>query len=208
MDLQILHALANARTPFFNAFFIFVTKLGDGGIFWIAFCLALLFLLPAVTVRKAARSGDASAVAAAAVRARSYRMAGLMMALSLILGAVIGNLILKPIFNRTRPFLADPTLTILIKAPTSVSFPSGHTTSSFASAVSFCLDPSQKRGLKILAIVAACLIAFSRLYVGVHYPTDVLGGIIIGVVSACLIRALMKHPKMQAAAAKLPGFHA
>lgn len=134
----------------------FFTMLGDYGIVWIV--LSIVFMIPKKT-----------------------RRTGFGMALSLVLCLIFGNGIIKNLVARPRPFdLPGCTLSrdrLLIPAPTDYSFPSGHTMSSVAAATALFKDHSV---LGFLAFVLALAIAFSRLYLQVHYPSDVLGGLIIG----------------------------
>lgn len=137
---------------FLDSVMPYITRFADSGIGWIV--LALLLLIP----RKTRRTGAAMGVA-------------------LLLGFLTGNLLLKNCIARTRPFLWDPTISLLIEQPSEYSFPSGHTLASFECAVAiFCYH----RKWGIAALVFAVLIAFSRLYLQVHYPTDVLGGAMLG----------------------------
>ena len=107
------------------------------------------------------------------------------MALALVLGLLIGNLTLKPLIARIRPYDANPDVTLLIDRLSDYSFPSGHTLASFEAAAVLLL---QYRAKAIPALVLALLIAFSRLYLYVHYPTDVLAGALLGVAFAFLAR--------------------
>lgn len=133
-----------------------ITFLGNGGWFWIA--LTLLGFISNRTKKYA----HVSAVA-------------------LILCLICGNLILKPLIARVRPFDINTAVQLVLSAPTDFSFPSGHTQASFATAVSIFL---WNRKWGIPALVLAALIAFSRMYLYVHYPTDVLAGILFGVLFA------------------------
>ena len=87
--------------------------------------------------------------------------------------------ILKPLVARPRPFTSDPARILLIPRPEDYSFPSGHTAVSFAAASAAWFMKKRKTGVAFGAV--ACLIAFSRLYLYVHYPTDVLAGAVIGI---------------------------
>lgn len=105
------------------------------------------------------------------------RRCGICMSVALIMCLVFGNLLLKPLAARIRPFDVDPSLAVIIKKPTDFSFPSGHTFSSFAGAVT--IRHHFHRG-GIAALVFACVVAFSRIYLCVHYPSDVLFGAVMG----------------------------
>ena len=92
-----------------------------------------------------------------------------------------GNMILKPLVARMRPFTVNTAIELLIPPPTDFSFPSGHTYASFASATAICRN---NRKIGVPALILASLIAFSRLYLYVHYPSDVLGGAVVGLAAA------------------------
>lgn len=130
-----------------------ITFLGNVGTIWIVSALVLLFI-------------------------KKYRKNAVMILCGIACGAVIGNLILKNLVARARPFILDTTVDLLISVPTGYSFPSGHSLSSFAAAV--ILFHTDKR-LGIPALVLALLIAFSRLYLYVHFPSDVISGAVIGI---------------------------
>jgi undecaprenyl-diphosphatase len=108
---------------------------------------------------------------------KAYRTGGLTLGLALITELVVVNGILKPLIDRTRPFVMNPAYQLLAPPPSDGSFPSGHTAVSFAAAyVLFSVD----KRLGIAAYVLAGLISFSRLYLYFHYPSDIVGGIVIG----------------------------
>jgi undecaprenyl-diphosphatase len=88
------------------------------------------------------------------------------------------------VFGRIRPFDVNTTIELLIRKPRDYSFPSGHTAVSFAVATSLYLCGYNR--LCILAFVIAAMIAFSRMYLYVHYPTDIIGGVVVGIVSGYL----------------------
>lgn len=112
---------------------------------------------------------------------KKTRLIGCTMAIALLFAWITGEYILKLLIARPRPFYSLPELTLLIPPPGSFSFPSGHTASSFAAA--FAIFFWRKR-IGIVALIIAALIAFSRLYLYVHYPSDVLGGLLLGLFSA------------------------
>lgn len=154
-DFGILDAIQGIRTEWLDAFMRAVTRLGDGGIFWIVTALVLCLY-------------------------RKYRPYGLMVLAALVCGLFVGNMGIKPLVARPRPFQVREGIALLIREPGEFSFPSGHTLSSFEAAwVLFYMDRRVGSG----ALCLAALIAFSRLYLFVHYPTDVLGGFLL----ACLI---------------------
>ena len=140
-----------------------ITHLGTGGVIWIISSLLLMIK-------------------------RKTRPVGVLMLLSLGIAAVVGNLMLKPMFSRVRPYLAHDDLILLIGAPMGTSFPSGHSISSFATATALFM---KKRVLGVIALVIAFMIAFSRVFLFVHYFTDVLVGSLLGVVTAILVVKLL-----------------
>lgn len=136
-----------------------ISFLGDAGFIWIVLAITLMFF-------------------------KRTRVIGLTIACALILSLIGCNAVLKPLIARVRPYELKEGISLIINAPTDYSFPSGHTSASFAAAVALFMH-SRKWGIS--ALVLATLIAFSRLYLYVHFPTDILGGIIIG--SLCGIGA-------------------
>lgn len=147
-----------------DGFFTFVTFLADGGIIWIAAALIMLC-------------------------SRKWRPAGVILLLSLGISAVFTNLVIKNIICRPRPFNANPELSLIIDIPHGLySFPSGHSTSSGAGAAAIML---RNKKLGIAAIVIALIIGFSRVFMAVHYTTDVLCGLIIGAVCSVIIWRFM-----------------
>ena len=165
MELQILDALQTIHNPVLDTLMCAITRLGDAGIFWILLCMVLL-ILP------------------------KTRRSGVILMAALLVDLVICNGILKPLVHRIRPFDVKTGIELLVKRPIDFSFPSGHTAASFASVMALYLA-GEKR-LWIPALVLAVLIAFSRLYLYVHYPTDVLGGVVIGVMAGALGYWLVK----------------
>lgn len=157
MELAILHAFEAIHTPILDRFMYYITLLGDKGIFWIIVGFAMLFFLP-----------------------KRYRKVGFTVAIALVLSVIMCNLILKNAFQRDRPFWVDPSFENLFNYFETIddwSFPSGHTSASFAAAFAIRMW-KKKEGT--IAIILAALIAISRMYLCVHYPTDVLVSLILG----------------------------
>ena len=158
-DLPILDWIAeHLHCGFLDKVMPLITLLGDAGIFWIAIAVVLLFF-------------------------PKTRKMGLSMGAALLLGVVICNIIMKPAFARIRPYDYQlehfgKTIQLLVSTPHDFSFPSGHTIASFEAATAICIH-NKKWG--IAALVLACLIAFSRLYLYVHYPTDVWASVVLGI---------------------------
>ena len=115
-------------------------------------------------------------------RTRKY---GLLMFASLVLTYLVNNLLLKDLIDRTRPYEMFDNVQRLIGKQHDASFPSGHSASSFAAAMCIYLNGPKKYGIP--ALLLALLIALSRLYVGVHYPGDIVTGAIIGSLMAWLV---------------------
>lgn len=106
------------------------------------------------------------------------------MTISMLLNLLATNIVLKNLFSRTRPYVAVEGLHRIIEEQIDFSFPSGHTACSFAAATVIFLMCPRKVGVP--AMVLAVLISLSRLYVGVHFPSDVIGGALIGIGAALL----------------------
>ena len=161
-ELSVLEAIQEAIAhPSADALLLAVSRLGDFGFIWIAVSLGF-----AVFVRT--------------------RRAGISMLVSLLFGYLVCNLTMKPLFERLRPCdLVDGMS--LIACPPDFSFPSGHTTSAFAAATALAIFYPR---LGIPALLFAALMAFSRLYLFVHFPSDIAAGAIIGSLcawAACLL---------------------
>ena len=169
-DLPILDWIAqHLYCGFLDTVMPIITVLGDAGLFWIAVAVALLFF-------------------------PKYRKVGLSMGAAMVLGVLVCNVTMKPLLGRIRPYDYQlehfgKTIQLLVATPHDFSFPSGHTIASFEAATAICIH-NKKWGIP--ALVLACLIAFSRLYLYVHYPTDVLASVILGVAFAFLGSRLVK----------------
>lgn len=163
IDFSILDYI---QSNWSNAFLDFImpkiTFLGNAGLIWILAAVMMLIF-------------------------KKYRKNGIMLVISLGCCFVIGNLLLKNIVARPRPCWINESVNMLISIPTDSSFPSGHTMSAFAAAA-VIMYTNRKWG--IAAYILAVLIAFSRLYLYVHFPTDVMAGAVIGTaigISLCLV---------------------
>ena len=154
IEIQILDWIQTLHTPLLDEIMLLITHLGDMGIFWILLTIILL-LIP------------------------ETRKSGVIVATALCIDIVVCNGILKNVFARTRPFDVNTAVQLLIAAPRDFSFPSGHTGASFA--VVFALYFAGEKRLWKATGVLAVLIAISRMYLYVHYPTDILGGIFVGI---------------------------
>ena len=131
-----------------------ITHLGSAGIIWILWAFVLICI-------------------------RKYRTCGIKMLAGMLMGLIIGNLILKNLVARDRPCWIDTDILMLISVPEDYSFPSGHT---LASTISAVILMQEDKELGIPAVMLAVLIAFSRMYLFVHFPTDILGGLILGLI--------------------------
>ena len=169
-DLPILDWIAaNLKCGLLDFLMPLITVLGDAGIFWIL-CSVVLILIP------------------------KYRKTGLSMGISLLIGLLVCNVTLKPLVGRIRPYdyqlqHFQKEIILLVEGLHDYSFPSGHTIASFEAATALLIG---NKKLGIPAMVLAVLIAFSRLYLYVHYPTDVLASVILGIGIAFLCTFLVK----------------
>ncbi|ERI91763.1 PAP2 family protein [Clostridiales bacterium oral taxon 876 str. F0540] len=160
VDVKILNALnRKLKYKFLDKIMPVITVLGNGGIVWIAISLYLMNNV-------------------------EYRTLGYMVITSLVITTIIGEGIIKHLIKRTRPFVDMMECKLLISKPITYSFPSGHTASSFAAAGIFISVNSK---FSIAVLILASLIAFSRVYLNVHYPTDVIMGIILGLVCSRIV---------------------
>ena len=165
MELRFLDFLQTIHTPLLDKILAFITSLGNAGIIWIVLAVVLL-ILP------------------------KTRKAGIIVAAALLMDLILCNLILKNLVARVRPYDVNTAIAILIKKPLDFSFPSGHTAASFAAMTALFLARMKKAW--IAALILAVLIALSRLYFYVHYPTDVLGGAVVGILSGIIGYAIVE----------------
>lgn len=157
LDWSILNVIQELfKSDFMNTVMPMITSLGNAGIIWIIIGLCM-------TISK------------------KYRKTGIFVLVGLLMGLIIGNGLVKNLVARPRPCWLNPDFRLLIECPTDYSFPSGHTQASFISATIITL---KHRKMGLIVIPLAVLIGFSRLYLYVHFPSDVLGGAIMGILIA------------------------
>ncbi|MBR5452469.1 MAG: phosphatase PAP2 family protein [Clostridia bacterium] len=152
--------------PFLDAVIPVLSSLVDGGIIWIAMALVMLFF-------------------------RKTRKAGITVGLALVFGLLTVNLMMKPLVGRIRPYDFNTDAQLIIEALHDFSFPSGHVIASFEASVALLL--SHKRAIGIPALIFAFIVAFSRMYLYVHYPTDVLASVILGTAYAFAAYFIVKY---------------
>ena len=158
MEIHILNMIQNLRTPIGDVVVPLITRLGDAGIIWIILTV-LLLIIP------------------------KTRKTGVIMMAALLADVLLCNVVIKNLVARTRPFDVNTAVQLLVAKPRDYSFPSGHTAASFASVTALYLAGEKKMWK---ALVLAVLIALSRLYLYVHYPTDIIGGVVFGSLSGYL----------------------
>lgn len=160
LDWAILQAIQNHLVcPFLDVVMPVITAFGNAGAIWLAAALALICT-------------------------KKYRRQGILLLGGIVLGYLVGNVCLKNLLARPRPCWLDPSVPLLIARPTDYSFPSGHT---MISVIGATILTQTNRRFGYIAIPLAALIAFSRLYLYVHFPSDILGGAVLGVVIGLLV---------------------
>lgn len=158
----------NLRADWLTGFMKAVTSLGNMGWFFIALGIALL------------------------IYPKTRKYGGLVLA-ALLLDFIILNLGMKNLVHRVRPYDQFSDIILLVPKEHDFSFPSGHSGASFASACVLCMTlPKEKKKWGYLLLALAFVIAWSRLYVGVHFPTDVLAGMAIGFLCALAVAVLYR----------------
>ena len=172
IDFSILDFIQeHIRNAFLDPVMAVLGYLGEAGAVWIILGIVLLFF-------------------------RKTRPAGVCMLAAMALGYLIGDIGIKHLVARPRPFLVNTDVDLYINAPTSHSFPSGHSTASFAAVTSLFGMLKEKRWIAYSALGLAILIVFSRLYNYVHYPSDVLCGILLGVICGLVMALIFKKTKL------------
>ena len=174
IDVAVYQFVDSIMNPVLNVIMTFITHLGDTpGIIW--FILGICLLIP-----------------------RKTRKLGILVFAGLAFASIINNLCLKEIIERPRPYNLDPEVwknagyeyvwPNLIKKSDSWSFPSGHTSTSIGAGFALLLACRKKElGIGIPAFIISLLIGFSRIYVHVHYPTDVIAGALVGLVAGLIM---------------------
>lgn len=158
-DASVITAISeNVNSAFLTTFFRIVTLLGEGGIFWIAAAVVLLFF-------------------------KKTRRCGICIGASLLIGVIIGNGIIKNVVARPRPYDAIAGIESVVSHLSDYSFPSGHSLCCFEAATALAMNRTR---WAIPAYVAAVLVAVSRLFLFVHYPTDVICGALLGILFGVL----------------------
>ncbi len=170
-DIYFTKLMYPLKWDILSKIMIFFTRLGDHGLIWILLSLLLLFF-------------------------RKTRKLGILSLFSLAICSIIVNVTLKPLVARSRPFEEIEGIILLVKTPLDRSFPSGHTAASFAMVYIFF---RYSRKFFIPVFITAILISFSRLYLNLHYPSDVAAGLLIGLSSGFLgekaYKCLMEYLK-------------
>ncbi len=164
-DNLILQIQSHRRWKALDVVMKVFTSLGNGGFIWIAISLAMLF-------------------------SKKTYQAGVCAGLALAFSVLITNLGLKPFFARKRPYVTMPQIKPLLISYDPNSFPSGHTCAAFSAGIAWAATLPNWWG-RIAAIVQAFCMGYSRLYVGVHYPSDVLGGAGVGCICAVIAISIL-----------------
>ncbi len=165
-EFDLLYWFQSLHNPILDKIVVVITSLGNAGIFWILLTLVMLIVCKD---KKVAWTS----------------------ALALLFSLLVINIFLKNTVMRARPCWIDDTIPLLVKNPKDYSFPSGHSSASFASAVSI-VQYARYRKQGIAAVILAALIAVSRMYVFVHFPTDVFVGTILGIIEAILAGIIIR----------------
>lgn len=168
IDFAVLDFIqTHFRCAFLDSVMPVISMLGNGGIIWLA-------------------------IAAVMLLKEKYRKQGFVLLIGLAVGFVLGNLFLKNLIARPRPNWINMQIDLLIDNPLDFSFPSGHTLSSFVAAILISMD-NHKIGYA--AIPFAVFMALSRLYLYVHYPSDVLAAVVLAFVIAMVVHRLFYRNK-------------
>lgn len=165
-EFQILDFFQQLHTPILDKLMVLVSGLGDKGAVWILLA-AVLLIIP------------------------KTRKTGVLVAAALVFDIILCNGIIKPLAARIRPYDVNTAVEVLVAKPKDFSFPSGHTAASFAASSALWL--AKEKWLWKPAFMLAVLIALSRMYLYVHYPTDVLCGAILGILCGGLAKKICSY---------------
>lgn len=165
IDFAVLDFLQKLHSKVLDFIMQAVTLSGDNGYIWIALCIVLLCI-------------------------PKTRRIGVFTAVTLITEVILNDGIIKGIIARDRPFIQNSAIDTIIRQPSGYSFPSGHSASSFAAATAVYMH---NKKLGIPAYIMAALIAFSRLYFYVHFPSDVIIGSLLGVLIGIGVNKLLNY---------------
>lgn len=165
IDFSVLDFIQSTmRCDFLNVVMAFFSYIGESGGIWIITAVIMLCF-------------------------RKTRATGVMVICAVVIGFLIGEIGIKNLVCRPRPFTINTDVELTIKTPSGYSFPSGHTCSSFAAATVMIV---RDKRFGIPAICVAVLVAFSRLYNYVHFPSDVLCGMLLGIICATAVVIIFK----------------
>lgn len=169
MEIAILNFIQEyLRNPILDQLMVAITSLGNGGI--VNFVILAILLMN-----------------------RRTRKLGITLGIAMMINFLITNVTLKPLVARTRPYDINTSVVLLVERLSSYSFPSGHTASAFTLAFTFFF--AKNKYAKFI-LVYATIMAFTRLYLYVHFPTDILAGILIGCLNgylACILVNKLYH---------------
>lgn len=157
-EFTVLNNIQGWRNDFLDRLMPCISFLGYWGLLWIVITVMCLAV-------------------------RKYRKLGRSLAFSMIFGFIACNIILKRIVQRMRPYVLNGTVKLIVPPESDFSFPSGHTFFAFSAATIIFI---YNKKLGALAYLAAFAIAFSRLYLYVHFPTDIIFGALFGIVIAVI----------------------
>ena len=168
-DFTVLNWIQqNMRCDFLDGFSVFLSNITTYGIIWIVLGIILILF-------------------------KKTRVAGFMVLAAMALAFLTGDVLLKHIVSRPRPFIENPAVTLLIKPPSGSSFPSTHT--ALVSAVATVLL-AKKHSVGLIVLLLGICVAFSRLYLYVHFPTDVFCGMLLGILCGVIVIVITKALKL------------